>query len=89
MVRGTSLDLATSNLGSCVSFEIPIVVWWGRVGDAVTARSPAFSLPSASDEARAIREEMGFFQAVRAALVKFLPDDGKKMDAAVTGLEGR
>jgi type I restriction enzyme R subunit len=38
--------------------------------DAVLALSKAFSLASASDEARAIREEVGFFQAIRAALVK-------------------
>ena len=38
--------------------------------DAVLALSKAFALASASDEARAIREEVGFFQAIRAALVK-------------------
>lgn len=38
--------------------------------DAVLALSKAFSLASASDEARDIREEVGFFQAIRAALVK-------------------
>ncbi len=41
-----------------------------RYQDAVLALSKAFSLASASDEARAIREEVGFFQAIRAALVK-------------------
>lgn len=41
-----------------------------RYPDAVLALSKAFSLASASDEARKIREEVGFFQAVRAALVK-------------------
>ncbi len=41
-----------------------------RYQDAVLALSKAFALASASDEARAIREEVGFFQAVRAALVK-------------------
>jgi type I restriction enzyme R subunit len=38
--------------------------------DAVLALSKAFALASASNEAREIRDEVGFFQAVRAALVK-------------------
>jgi type I restriction enzyme, R subunit len=41
-----------------------------RYQDSVLALSKAFSLASASDEARGIRDEVGFFQAVRAALVK-------------------
>ena len=41
-----------------------------RYQDAVLALSKAFALASASDKARAIREEVGFFQAIRAALVK-------------------
>jgi type I restriction enzyme R subunit len=41
-----------------------------RFQDAVLALSKAFALASASDEARRIREEVGFFQAIRAALVK-------------------
>ena len=41
-----------------------------RYQDAVLSLSKAFSLASASDEAREIREEVGFFQAIRAALVK-------------------
>jgi type I restriction enzyme R subunit len=41
-----------------------------RYLDAVLALSKAFALASASDEARAVRDEVGFFQAVRAALVK-------------------
>ena len=41
-----------------------------RYQDAVLALSKAFALASASDEAREIREEVGFFQAIRAALVK-------------------
>ena len=41
-----------------------------RFQDGVLALSKAFSLSSASDEARAIRDEVGFFQTVRAALVK-------------------
>jgi len=41
-----------------------------RYQDAVLALSKAFALVSASDEARAVREEVGFFQAIRAALIK-------------------
>ncbi|EQB9980435.1 TPA: type I restriction endonuclease subunit R [Enterobacter ludwigii] len=41
-----------------------------RYQDAVLALSKAFALASASDEAREIREEVGFFQAIRTALVK-------------------
>ena len=41
-----------------------------RFQDAVLALSKAFALASAPDEARQIREEVGFFQAIRAALVK-------------------
>ncbi|MEC5292990.1 MULTISPECIES: DUF3387 domain-containing protein [unclassified Aurantimonas] len=41
-----------------------------RYQDAVLELSKAYALASASDEARAIRDEVGFFQAVRAALVK-------------------
>jgi type I restriction enzyme, R subunit len=41
-----------------------------RYADAVLALSTAFALASASDEARGIREEVAFFQAVRAALAK-------------------
>lgn len=41
-----------------------------RYQDAVLALSKAFSLASASDEAKKIREEVGFFQAIRAALIK-------------------
>ena len=38
--------------------------------DAVLILSKAYALASASEEARNIRDEVGFFQAVRAALVK-------------------
>jgi type I restriction enzyme, R subunit len=47
-----------------------------RYQDAVLALSKAFSLTSASDEAREIREEVGFFQAIRAALVKSSAEPG-------------
>lgn len=41
-----------------------------RYQDAVLALSKAFALASASDEGRVVRDEVGFFQTVRAALVK-------------------
>jgi type I restriction enzyme R subunit len=52
-----------------------------RFADGVVALSKAFALAAASEEARAIREEVGFFQAIRAALVKSMPGDGKKSSA--------
>lgn len=48
-----------------------------RYQDSVLALSKAFSLASASDEARKIREEVGFFQAIRTALVKSIAGSGK------------
>jgi type I restriction enzyme R subunit len=48
-----------------------------RYQDAVLALSKAFALASASDEARDIRDEVGFFQTVRAALVKSAEGSGK------------
>ncbi len=47
-----------------------------RFGDAVLALSRAFALAAASDVARAIREDVGFFQTVRAALAKSAPGAG-------------
>jgi type I restriction enzyme R subunit len=41
-----------------------------RFADGVLSLSKAFALAASSDEARSIREEVGFFQAIRAALVK-------------------
>jgi type I restriction enzyme R subunit len=48
-----------------------------RYQDAVLALSKAFALASASDEAKTIRDEVGFFQAIRAALVKSSASSGK------------
>jgi len=48
-----------------------------RYTDAVLALTKAYALASASDEAREIRDEVGFFQTVRAALVKSAPGAGK------------
>jgi type I restriction enzyme R subunit len=52
-----------------------------RYADAAVALSKAFALAAASDEARSIREEVGFFQAIRAALIKSVPGDGRKSTA--------
>lgn len=52
-----------------------------RYADAVAALSKAFALAAASDQAQAIRDEVGFFQAIRAALIKSVPGDGKKSAA--------
>lgn len=47
-----------------------------RYQDAVLALSKAFALASASDEARDVRDKVGFFQTVRAALVKSADPSG-------------
>ena len=47
-----------------------------RFNDAVLALSKAFALAAASDQARNIRDEVGFFQTVRAALAKSAPGAG-------------
>ncbi|WP_203232282.1 type I restriction endonuclease subunit R [Gemmobacter caeruleus] len=48
-----------------------------RFQDAVLALSKAFALCSASDAARALRDEVGFFQTVRAAMVKAADPSGR------------
>ncbi len=48
-----------------------------RYQDGVLALSKAFALAGASDEAREIRDEVGFFQAVRSALVKAQDKGGR------------
>ena len=48
-----------------------------RYQDAVLALSKAFALAAASDEARQIRDEVGFFQTIRAALVKSSSKPGR------------
>ncbi len=50
-----------------------------RFDDAVLALSKAFALAGASDEARAIRDEVGFFQAVRTALIKSRTYSGRSL----------
>ena len=63
-----------------------------RFNDAVLALSKAFALAAASDEAREIRDEVGFFQTVRAALSKSAPGAGKtsaERDLAVQQIVSR
>ena len=63
-----------------------------RFNDAVLALSKAFALAAASDEARDIRDEVGFFQTVRVALAKSVPGDGKfsaERDLAVQQIVSR
>lgn len=61
--------------------------------DAVLALSKAYALAAASDEAREIREEVGFFQAVREALVKSAATSGgmspQAMDLAIQQIVSR
>ena len=63
-----------------------------RFPDAVLHLSVAYALAAASEAAKAIREEVGFFQAIRAALVKSEPDKGQsaaEKDVAVQQLVSR
>jgi type I restriction enzyme R subunit len=48
-----------------------------RYQDAVLSLSKAYALAAASDEAREIRDDVGFFQTIRAALVKSSGGSGK------------
>jgi type I restriction enzyme R subunit len=52
-----------------------------RFADAVLALSKAYALAAASDAARDIRDEAGFFQAIRAALAKSTASSGGKSAA--------
>lgn len=52
-----------------------------RFLDAMLAMSKAFSLCSTLDEAAALRTEIAFFAAVKAAIVKFTTVDRKRSDA--------
>jgi type I restriction enzyme, R subunit len=53
-----------------------------RYPDAVLALSRAFALAAASDDAKEIRDEVGFFQTIRAALVKSVGGGSKKSSDA-------
>jgi type I restriction enzyme R subunit len=48
-----------------------------RYQDAVLGLSKAFALCAASDEAKEVRDEVGFFQTVRAAMVKAADTTGR------------
>jgi type I restriction enzyme R subunit len=48
-----------------------------RYQDAILGLSKAFALCSASDTARDVRDEVGFFQTVRAAMVKAADTSGR------------
>jgi type I restriction enzyme, R subunit len=52
-----------------------------RYADGVVALSKAFALAASTDEARDIREEVGFFQMIRAALIKNIGVSGKRSTA--------
>jgi type I restriction enzyme, R subunit len=52
-----------------------------RYADAMVALTKAFALAAASDEAAVIRDEVAFFQAIRAALIKSVPGNGTKSAA--------
>lgn len=52
-----------------------------RFQDEVLALSKAFALSSANDAARSVRDEVGFFQTVRAAMTKASEVDGRSSAA--------
>lgn len=52
-----------------------------QYADSVLALSKAFAIASASDEARKIRDEVGFFEAIRAALAKSTAGGGGRSPA--------
>jgi type I restriction enzyme R subunit len=63
-----------------------------RYIQAVTELSKAFALCAAEEEALAIREDVGFFQAVKAGLSKHTVEGGKsraELDAAVRQIVSR
>ena len=63
-----------------------------RFSNAMLALSKAFALAAASDEADEVRDEVGFFQTVRAALAKSAPAAGKssaERDLAVQQIVSR
>jgi type I restriction enzyme R subunit len=57
-----------------------------RILQAVTELSAAFALAVPSDEALRVRDDVGYFQAVRAALARRAPGERKtdeQLDAAI------
>ena len=57
-----------------------------RFLDTVTALSSAFTLAGTHDDALAIREDVAFFQAVRAAFVKHTQQEGKSPEEIDTAI---
>lgn len=66
---------------------------WRRYADAVLTLSRAYALAAASEGARKIRDEVGFFQTVRVALVKSAATSNggqqKNLDLAVQQIVSR
>jgi type I restriction enzyme R subunit len=63
-----------------------------RFSQAVTELSQAFALAVPSDQALQIRDEVSFFQAVRASLIKKMPGEAKteeELDRAVRQIVSR
>ncbi|MFT0624767.1 type I restriction endonuclease subunit R [Ectopseudomonas guguanensis] len=63
-----------------------------RYQDAVLALSKAYALSAASDQAVAVREEVGFFQAIREALLKSASGSGltsQERDLAIRQIVSR
>lgn len=63
-----------------------------RYQDTVLALSTAYALASATDEARAVREEVGFFQAIRESLAKSATGSGvssQERDLAIRQIVSR
>ncbi|MEK7765455.1 MAG: type I restriction enzyme endonuclease domain-containing protein, partial [bacterium] len=63
-----------------------------RFLDAMAALSKAFALAVPHEKAMAIRDELAFFQAVRAAILKATPRNGKSpedLDAAIQQIVSR
>ncbi len=58
----------------------------GRFMNEVVLLSKAFALAVPDERALAIRDEVGFFQAVRAGLAKYTPTDGKSPDDLSTAI---
>ncbi|MDO5056484.1 MAG: type I restriction endonuclease subunit R [Lautropia sp.] len=63
-----------------------------RYQDAVLALSTAYALAATSDEAQTIRDEVGFFQAIRTALIKSRSSSGlstRQRDLAIQQIVSR
>ena len=58
----------------------------GRYMDETTKLCRAFALAVPHEDALALRDEVGFFQAVRAGLAKYTPAEGKSAEAIDTAI---